>query len=476
MDKEKALSAIDEKRNSLTALSDAIWEHPELKFQEKKSAELLCRMLKENGFEVECGLAGIPTAFSGKFGNGGPVIGILGEFDALAGMSQKAGAVLKEPLPGNGCGHGCGHNLLGTGSLAAAIAVKRYLEQTGRPGTVIYFGCPGEEGGSGKAFMARDGVFGDLDAALSWHPGMYNMVWSFSTLANVQLCYHFTGKSAHAAVSPHLGRSALDALELMNIGVQFLREHIIPEARIHYAITNAGGASPNVVQAEAEALYLIRAPKNAQVQEIQDRVNNIARGAALMSGVSVEIRMEKSCSNIVVNRTLEEILYRNLKEVPMPELTKEEEAFAGKIQKTIEGRQTMAEFFEKSMGPKGRELGAEYDKQGIYRFIMPYNPSQKPLSGSSDVGDVSWICPTSQILAATCAGGTVEHSWQMVAQGKTSAAHKGMLYAGKVLAGAAIDLLEHPDWIAKAKEEHLAQIGPSGYQPLLTKEVMPKIG
>lgn len=475
MEKQKYLSVIDEKQHQFTALSDEIFEHPELNFREFKSAAALCRALADNGFTVEKELAGIPTAFSGRFGKGHPVIGILGEFDALPGLSQKAGVAVKEPLPGDGCGHGCGHNLLGAGSLAAAVAVKAYLEQTGRTGTVIYFGCPGEEGGSGKAFMARDGVFNELDAALSWHPGSLNTVWSFSTLANIQVRYHFTGKSAHAAASPHLGRSALDALELMNIGVQFLREHIIPEARVHYAITDTGGTAPNVVQAEAEALYLIRAPKNSQVQEIYERVNNIARGAALMSGVGVEIRMDKSCSNIVVNRTLEEILYRNMTEIALPEYTEEEETFAKAIQETIEGRTTMADRLKKTMGPKGRMLGAEYDKQSLYRFIMPYAPGSKPLSGSSDVGDVSWICPTSQILASTGAGGTVEHSWQMVAQGKSGSAHKGMLYAGKVLAGAAIDLFENPELIVKAKEEHLAQIGEEGYRPLLTPDVKPRI-
>lgn len=481
MDKQKALSVIDERQRELTALSDQIWEHPELMFQEYASADILCTALETYGFTVEKGLAGIPTAFSGRFGNGGPVIGILGEFDALSGMSQKAGVAVKEPILGDdgkvGCssGHGCGHNLLGVGSLAAALAVKSWLEETGSSGTVIYFGCPGEEGGSGKAFMARDGVFDELDAAVSWHPNAVNAVWSFSSLANVQVRYYFTGKSAHAAVSPHFGRSALDALELMNTGVQYLREHIIPEARVHYAITNTGGSSPNVVQAEAEVLYLIRAPKNAQVQEIYERVNDIARGAALMTGTKVEIRMEKSCSNIVVNRTLEEVLNRNMREIPLPEYTKEEEDFAKTIQATIEGRQTMAERLEKSMGAKGRILGEEYDKQSLYRFIMPYVPSGKSIAGSSDVGDVSWICPTSQILSVTCAGGTVEHSWQMVAQGKSGAAHKGMLYAGRVLAGTVIDLMQDEELVKKAKEEHEVQVGPEGYRPLLTPDIKPDI-
>lgn len=475
MGKQEALAAIDRREKDLIAVSDKIWEHPELKFNEKESAKILCEALEQNGFTVETRLAGIPTAFSGRFGNGSPCIGILGEFDALSGLSQKAGADVREALEPGGPGHGCGHNLLGAGSLAAAIAVKTYLEETKTPGTVIYYGCPAEEGGSGKAFMAGAGIFDGLDAALSWHPNMLNSVWSFSTLANVQVRYRFKGKSAHAAASPHLGRSALDAMELMNVGIQFLREHIIPEARIHYAITNGGGVSPNVVQAEAEVLYLIRAPKNNEVLEIYERVNEIAKGAAMMSGVQVEIEMEKGCSNIVVNRVLEKILYDNMKEVPLPEYTAEEKEYAAKIQATMPERETLANRFEKLMGAKGREMGAQYDKESLYRFVMPYRPSKKALSGSSDVGDVSWVCPTSQIVAVTCAGGTPEHTWQMVAQGKSGAAHKGMLYAGKVLAGAAIDLFEHQEFIQEAKEEHGLRIGPDGYRPLMGDDVKPRI-
>lgn len=475
MGKQEALAAIDRKSEELILVSDRIWDHPELKFREQASAEILCGALKDNGFEVETGLAGIPTAFLGKFGEGKPCIGILGEFDALSGMSQKAGADTCAALEPGAAGHGCGHNLLGAGSLAAALAVKQYLEENRCQGTVIYFGCPGEEGGSGKAFMAREGVFDQVDAALSWHPNMLNSVWSFSTLANVQVRYRFKGKSAHAAASPHLGRSALDAMELMNVGIQFLREHIIPEARIHYAIINGGGLSPNVVQAEAEVLYLIRAPKNNEVLEIYERVNEIARGAAMMSGVGVEIQMDKGCSNIVVNRVLEQLLYENMKEVPLPEYTGEEKDYAARIQETMPERQKLADRFEKMMGAKGRAFGAQYDKESLYRFVMPYQPSEKAISGSSDVGDVSWVCPTSQIVAVTCAGGTPEHTWQMVAQGKSGAAHKGMLYAGKVLAGAAIDLLEKPELIEEAKKEHAMRVGPGGYEPLMAADVKPNM-
>ncbi len=476
MNKQSALELLDRRAEFLFSVSDAVWDHPETDYTEEQSSAILKQALEQEGFTICSGLDGIPTAFSGTYGNGAPVIGILGEFDALPGLSQKAGVTRQEPLVKGGNGHGCGHNLLGAGSLSAAIAVKEYLKENQCSGTVIYFGCPAEEGGSAKAFLAKDGVFGQVDAALSWHPNQFNGVWAFSSLANVRVHYAFKGISAHAAASPHLGRSALDALELMNMGVQFLREHIIPEARVHYAITNTGGDAPNVVQAEAEAVYLIRAPKNRQVKEIYERVNQIAKGAAMMTGTEVSIHLEKGCSNILVNNTLEEVIYQNLKSIELPHYTQEEISFARAVQDTIENRVSLADRLERSYGAKGRQLGAEYDKVGINRFILPYQPSEKALSGSSDVGDVSWVCPTSQLIAATCAGGTVEHSWQMVAQGKSSIAHKGMLYAGKVLAGTAIDLLENPDLVRSAKSEFQRRLdSEGGYQPLLSEEAKPDI-
>lgn len=475
MNKQEAISLLDGRQDFLFSVSDSIWDHPETDYQETVSASILKRALEQEGFAVQSNLAGIPTAFSGTFGSGSPVIGFLGEFDALPELSQEAGAAEKRPEKEGANGHGCGHNLLGTGSLAAAIAVKEYLRSNRLPGTVVYFGCPAEEGGSAKAFMARDGVFDSLDIALSWHPNQFNSVWSFSTLANVRVHYRFKGTSAHAGTSPHLGRSALDALELMNMGVQFLREHIIPEARIHYAITNTGGEAPNVVQAEAESVYLIRAPKNEQVREIYERVNQIAQGAAMMSGVQVEIELEKACSNILTNRCLEQILNSNMADIPLPEYTEEEYGFARAIQDTIPGRTLMADRLERTMGVKGRKLGEEYDKKSIYRFVLPYRPSETAIPGSSDVGDVSWICPTSQIIAATCAGGTPEHTWQMVSQGKSSVAHKGLLYAGKILAAAAIDLIDHPELIQEAAEEFKSKTGPDGYRPLLPKDAQPNM-
>ncbi len=473
-EKNTAIQWLDSQAEELAALSDKIWDCPELRFEERTAARLQCGLLERYGFEVTEGLAGIPTAFCGKYGQGRPVIGILGEFDALPGMSQQAGVSEKRPADGMTAGHGCGHNLLGAGSLGAAAAAAQYLRGTGREGTVVYFGCPAEEGGSGKAFLARAGVFRDVDAALSWHPGAFNRVWSASSLANVQVKYRFSGVSAHAAVSPHTGRSALDALTLMNVGVQFLREHIVPEARVHYAVSETGGLAPNVVQDKAEAIYLIRAPRNDQVQEIFERVNLVARGAAMMTETQVEIKMDKACSNLLVNQTLEKVLYGNLNAIERPAYTQEDYDYGAAIQGTLPKRQTAAAMLGRYLGAEGREQGALYDRKSLYSFVVPYLPSENPIPGSTDVGDVSWCCPTSQFIAATCAGGTVEHSWQMVAQGKSGAAHKGLLYAAKVLAASAIDLLENPELLREAREEFLERAG-EGYRPLLTPDVQPAV-
>ena len=280
------LKIIEEKAAALGALADGVWEHPETAFTEFVSAGLLADFLEKEGFAVTRGVADIPTAFSARYGSGRPVIGLLGEFDALSGLSQKAGVAQPCPLEAGGNGHGCGHNLLGVGSLAAALAVKQYLQRTGASGTVIYYGCPGEEGGSGKAFMARSGVFGELDCALSWHPAEVTNVMQSTTLANIQVLYTFEGIAAHAAGCPEKGRSALDAMELMNVGTNFLREHMIDAARIHYAIIDGGGISPNVVQPHASVLYLIRAPRTEQAQELYRRVNLIAQGMAMATSLA----------------------------------------------------------------------------------------------------------------------------------------------------------------------------------------------
>ncbi|MDR2899286.1 MAG: amidohydrolase [Clostridiales bacterium] len=475
MEKKAVVDYISQKADFFYDVSDKVWEVPETAFEEYKSMEILCNALETEGFKVERGIAGIETAFSGTFGSGYPVIGILGEFDSLSGISQVSGITEKKVLVDGGNGHGCGHNMLGAGSLAAAVGIKKYLEETGKSGTVIYFGTPGEEGGSGKAFMARAGVFDKLDFALCWHPAYSNEVWAESSLANYQVKYIYKGISAHAAGNPHQGRSALDAVELMNIGVQFLREHVITDARIHYAITNTGGYSPNVVQPYAEVLYLVRAPKTQQVEEIYKRVNKIAQGAALMTETELEIDFVKACSNLVPNNVLEEVLYENLKEVELPKYTAEEMKLAEEMFKAVESG---VEGSKKklSYAATKEEAAALLPKldDAILDFVFPYKPSEAPMPGSTDVGDVSWVCPTSQVYVATWVNGTPGHSWQIVSQGKTAQAHKGMLYAGQVLACSAIDLIEHPEKIEAAKKELNERLGGHKYVCAIPADVKPR--
>lgn len=447
---ETILSAIDEKKALLEQTADYIWENPETAFTEYKSAAYLCDVLRKEGFTVEENLGGIKTAFSGRFGSGKPVIGILGEFDALSGLNQVAGAT-EQISAGGEAGHGCGHNLLGAGALGAAIGVKAWLQKTGKPGTVIYFGCPGEEGGSGKAFMARDGVFDGLDAAITWHPEDCNKVANRRFLGNCQVLYKFDGKAAHAGASPHKGRSALDAVELMNMGVQFLREHIPSSCRIHYAITDTGGFSPNVVQAHAEVLYLIRGEDNKTVAELYDRVNDIAKGAALMTGTQESHQFIKACSNSIPNDAIQRMLQTKMEQIAIPAVTQEELAFGKALAVQIPG----------------------CDPAHPYSDILVAYDGESQSFGSTDVGDVSWVCPTAQIWVATELYNTPGHSWQWTSQGKSSRAKAMTHYAAKVMAAGAAELMENPELLAAAKAEHAKRVGPDGYIPPIPKDVKP---
>ena len=453
MSKQIAWNEIDQTAAEIIEASDVIWDCAETAFLETKSMKVLCDILRKEGFEVEEGIADVPTAFKGTFGSGKPVIGILGEYDALSGLNQVAGITEKQAFDSGAPGHGCGHNMLGTASLSAAMGLKKYLEETGKSGTVIYFGCPGEEGGSGKAFMAKGGAFEALDVALTWHPGDLNVADTHSSLANYQVAYKFYGTSAHAGGAPHLGRSALDALELMNMGVQFLREHIIPEARIHYAITNTGGYSPNVVQPYAEVLYLIRAPRTPQVEEIYKRVNKIAEGAAHMTETRVEIDFVKGCSNLISNKVMAKKLWENLHEIGTPEYTEEELAFAKAMHATVAKPYESVEKYSKEYNKNDKQEILSHKGEELYQFIMPFHENGFQVFGSTDVGDVSWNCPTAQAHVATWAAGTPGHSWQIVSQGKSGLAHKGLIYAAKAIAGAAIDMIEDPSIIEEAKAE-----------------------
>ncbi len=470
IDKQKLYNTIDENAPEIIALSDAIWEYAELSMEEYKSAAYYCELLEKEGFTVERELCGIPTAFSGSFGSGSPRIGILGEFDALSGLSQVAGSTRKQSLVPGGNGHGCGHNLLGAGSFGAALAIKKAIEAGALQGTVIFYGCPGEEGCAGKTFMARDGMFRDLDAALTWHPGSTNEVTVGSYAACMQVEYSFHGVASHAAGSPDKGRSALDAAELMHVGVQFLREHMPPHSSVHYSITDGGGVSPNVVQAEAKTVFMVRSETVRKAKELLHRVNNIAQGAALMTDTQVTTRQIDGTASTVSNEALEQVMYENMQQVPIPAYTREELAFAQVLHDTCPAA------LPGTLSATNRDIRAFVEektdggKRAMNDFIIPYVPSTMSTPGSTDVGDVSWLTPTAQFTTATWVSGTPGHSWQNVSLGKTGIAYKGMLQAAKILAGAAADLMASPALLEKIRKEFNKNAA-EGYDCPIGKEV-----
>ena len=473
MDKQLLYGIIEENASLLTALSDQIWEYAELSMLEHKSTAAYVKILKEQGFTVTENLCGIPTAFSGSFGSGKPRIGILGEYDALSGLSQVPGKATKEAYIEGGCGQGCGHNLLGVGSLGAAIAIKQAIAEGKLHGTVVFYGCPGEEGCAGKTFMARDGMFRDLDAALCWHPGDTNEVTTGSNAACMQLEYSFSGVAAHAAGDPHNGRSALDAAELMNIGVQFLREHLEPNCSIHYSFSDTGGISPNVVQANAKVIYMVRAETVQKAKKLLQRVNKIAEGAALMTETSVSRRQIDGTASTLSNEVLEQLIFENLNATPLPVYTQQEEEFARQLKETFPPHGLPGNRVEENRKLKAFVNAAtDGGKLPLNNFVMPYYPGNFFSPGSTDVGDVSWLTPTAQFTAVTWPSGSPGHSWQNVSAGKTSLAHKGMLYAAKVLAGTVYDLLEDPEYLKQAREE-FAVTAAEGYDCPIGPEVIP---
>lgn len=472
--KKAAVESLDSSAEFYKNIADIIWENPELSLKEFKSAALYCKALKELGFEVEEKLCGIDTAFCGKFGSGRPYIGILGEYDALSGLSQEAGALCESPVTEGGCGHGCGHNLLGAGSLAAAAAVKKYLELSGKPGTVIFYGCPGEEGGSGKAYMARENLWRDLDAALCWHPSDVNQVRTGTNNSCIQVLYKFSGIAAHAAGDPYNGRSALDAVELMNIGVQFLREHMTDDCRIHYAITDAGGVSPNVVQAHASVLYMVRANRVADSVKLQARVDKIAEGAAMMTDTKFERIFIDGTAELLPNYTIEKALYENFCEIGAPGCDAESMELAKALRETYPKSTVVPGIgakVDESIAKQVKRLTENMTKP-INDFIMPLYSGTVFTPGSTDVGDVSWQTPTSQIEVAAWPADVPNHSWQVVSFGKSGMAKTAMLTAGKVLAATAIDLIEKPELLSAAKAE-FEEKSASGYVCPIEDGAMP---
>lgn len=431
--------------------SDKVWATPEVKFKEAASAKVLADALETAGFRVERGVAGLPTAFVGSYGAGAPVIAILGEYDALPGLSQDR-VPYQKPLAPGAPGHGCGHNLLGAGSLAAAVAVAHAIAAGEAHGTVRYYGCPAEEGGCGKGYMVRAGLFKDVDLSITWHPADVNTVNNLNFQAVIQAYFRFHGQTAHAAADPHNGRSALDAVELMNIGINYLREHMLPSARIHYIITK-GGTAANVVPDLAESYYMVRASKMSQVRELFERVKAVAQGAALMTGTTFEIIPDVGFSNLVPNDTIAAVLQAKLLQILPPRYTPEEYRFAREIAQTVQVANAV-ESFALLGAEVMKQVAAQVDRL-LFDAVLPLVNLDITMPGSTDVGDVSWVTPTCQIGVTCGILGTPGHSWQQVAQGGMSIGHKGLLYAGKVLAATAVEFMQRPELVEQAQAEFM---------------------
>lgn len=467
---EKLYEIIEKHKDETIKISDKVWEYAESRFQEYKSSKLQMEYLESLGFKITKNLGGAETAFMAEAGSGKPVIGFLGEYDALSGLSQKADTTVMCSAVEGGAGHGCGHNLLGAGALASAVAIKEYNEQNGIKGTVRYYGCPAEENAGGKAFMVRDGWFDDCDIALTWHPGPVNTINKTGCLANFRVFFTFHGRTAHAAGAPELGRSALDAVELMNVGVNYMREHMIDSARIHYAVTNTGGTAPNVVQSEAQVLYAIRAPKINQVKELYERVCKIAQGACLMTETEVEIRQVAAYADFVANDVISQQVRKHFDELLPVGYTEEEIEYAKKFQGTItENERKRLQDSAKRIAGKNCEKLLEMPMWDFFR------ESPGGSKGSTDVGNVSWVCPTGYFHVATLPAGTPGHTWQVTAQGKSSVAHKGMILASKILAATACDFFENEELIKEAKINWKENLDGETYTDALPKDAKPEI-
>jgi aminobenzoyl-glutamate utilization protein B len=464
---DKIWHLIDARKETYEELSDRVWETPELAYGEYRSVAEHRAMLEKEGFRVTENVAGIPTAVMGEAGEGGPVIAILGEYDALPGLSQVAGIAEPKELVLGGNGHACGHNMLGSASLLAAAAVKDYLAGAGIKGRVRYYGCPAEEGGAAKGFMVRAGEFDDVDIAISWHPSAFNRVDDAMSLANMRIDFAFRGRAAHAAAAPHLGRSALDAVELMNVGVNYMREHMPSDARIHYALLDAGGVAPNVVQATAKVRYLIRARDLAGMHALIGRVRKIADGAALMTETTVTTKVVSAVSNLLGNTPLEEAMQRQLDRLGPPPFDAADRKYAAEIQGTLT-QEDIASAYARAGVPARKDTP-------LCDFILPREARGAAMMGSTDVGDVSWVVPTVQARVATHAIGTPGHSWQITAQGKSGQAKKGMVNAAKAMAGVAVDALGDPALIARAKADLAARTEATPYECPLPADVQPPI-
>jgi len=448
-------------------LADKVWSTPETCYSEQNSMSAHVDELIYHGFSVTKGIANIPTAVVGEYGTDGPIIAFLGEYDALAGLSQKADVFHQDPVKKGANGHGCGHNLLGSASMQAAVALRDWLKDSNLPGVVRYYGCPAEEGGAAKTFMVRDKIFKDVDAAITWHPGCLPGIVKGSSLANCRVDFTFEGRASHAAVSPHLGRSALDAIELMNVGVNYMREHMPDKARIHYALIDGGGISPNVVQAKAKVRYVVRDETTPKMMELLERVKEIAKGAALMTQTKVKTKILAGVSNLLYNETLGNIMQGNLDQLGAPEFSKEEHLYAKKYQDTLTRKD-----IESAYSHAGIDL---VEGQVLAETVVAGDVKPVDMGGSTDVADVSWVVPTVSLWGANYAIGTPFHSWQMTAQGKSSIAIKGMTHAAMVMAATGSDLILNKTILDDAWSEHNKTIEKEGYMLPISVSSSPPI-
>ena len=474
-DLEMIKKSVENHREEILDANDKIHGYAELAYEEFKSAALLTDLLRKNGFTVEEGLADMPTCFTGRWGSGKPVMGILGEFDALDALSQQACNPSHAPVQDGAPGHGCGHCALGTAALSAAIAVKEFLEANNKQGTIIYFGCPAEEGAGAKQFMARAGLFDECDYVYTWHPATVNTVSANSNSAIMGANFTFDGISAHAGGCPWNGRSALDACELMNVGCNYLREHMMDGQRVHYAYSDVGGLQPNVVPAHAVIKYEVRAKRVSEVKELFERVVDVARGAALMTGTKMNYEVTMAFSDFESNRTLAPIMSDCLKEVGAPEWDEADYKLASEFLHSYDPmtldsiRRSIADEF-------GADKVEEIEARPLHSGVFEFDPSHAvAVGGSTDVGDVSYAAPTVELRMATACIGNIGHTWQMTGQAASPIAHKGIQTAAQIMALACVRTMEQTELIEKAKEEVKRKNG-GHYQCPLPDEVMPPIG
>lgn len=456
--KNDLISCVDKHKKYLVEMAKGIWENPETSYEEYFASGVQKKYLEESGFRVNT-VQGIETAFVAEFGEGRPVIGILGEYDALPGLSQKV-SLIKEAITESAPGHGCGHNLLGVGGVGAVVALKEVMERDNIKGTIKYFGCPAEEGGVGKCNMYKKGCFRDIDCAFSWHPFDVNSPWRPTSLSNFSMKFRFKGITSHAAQSPHTGRSALDAVELMNVGANYLREHILDSIRMHYVITN-GGERPNIVPGYAESWYFLRGKKASDVKSTLDRLVKVAKGAAMMTETEMEYEVIDAMYDYLPNQSLTDVVSENMRLVGAPNFKAEDLDFAHKLANTItkEERRNVATSFQGNLNIVEKYLHDDIADFEDYKY--------KNVSGSTDVGDISYIVPTAQFAMAAWPIGTAAHTWQACSSSGSNVGFEAMLSAAKVLACSAYDILMDREKLEKSKEEFTKSLDGFEYKPLV---------